>query len=56
MIKKYNYIDTSKNVVELKEKHVYIWGRCSNALWLYVELSEQGAIIDGFIDSFNWFS
>ncbi len=53
MIKKYNYIDTSKNVVDLNGKHVYIWGRCSSALWLYLELSEQGAIIDGFIDSFK---
>lgn len=52
MVKKYKYIDVSKENFSLNNKKVIIWGRALSALRLYVELQAKGVEIIGFTDSF----
>ena len=52
MVKKYKYINTEKQIVDLTDKKVIIWGKSASALQLYVDLAQNARVI-GFTDSFT---
>lgn len=52
MIKQYDYIDISKQNINLHGKQVIIWGRSISGLHLYIKLKKAGADIIGFTDSY----
>lgn len=52
MVKRYHYINASKDMYSFENKQVVIWGLGKSALRIYQEFALKGIDVIGFVDSF----
>ena len=52
MVKEYQYIDIERNLYNLGDKPLIIWGRSVSALMLLLQLKVEKVNVVGFTDSF----